>query len=130
MASFSAFMVMACSFFIIFLISVLLCAAEGVAASDPTAATYAPATIADSVRLDISVPPIGVDFATCAIGVWRAVRRAFPKIRPDHRKGYAPRVRYMTAIGLIFLKYQWIRKHPGGPSAEGEPLSLRSRPVT
>src|SRR5260370_40533018 len=126
----SAFIVMACFSFIIFSISALLCAGAGVAASDPTAATKAPATSADSVRLDISIPPIGVDLATCAVAVWRAVRRAFPMIRPDDRKGYAPRVRYMTAIGLIFLKYQWIRKHPGGPSAEGEPPSLRSRPVT
>src|SRR5216684_2329740 len=126
----SAFIVMACFSFIIFSISALLCAGAGVAASDPTAATKAPATSADSVRLDISIPPIGVDLATCAVAVWRAVRRAFPKIRPDDRKGYPPRVRYMTAIGLIFLKYQWIRKHPGGPSAEEEPPSLRSRPVT
>src|SRR6266436_6739259 len=86
----------------------LIWAVADVAASDPRAATKAPATSAVSVRLDISVPPIGVDFATCAVAVWRAVRRAFPKIRPDDRKGYAPRVRYMTAIGLISLKYQWI----------------------
>src|SRR5207253_1252327 len=69
--------------------SALLCAGAGVAASDPTAATKAPAMSAVSVRLDISVPPIAVGFATCAVAVWRAVRRAFPEIRPDNRKGYA-----------------------------------------
>src|SRR5260370_21881340 len=90
----SAFIVMACFSFIIFSISALLCAGAGVAASDPTAATKAPATSGDSVRLDISIPPIGVDLAACRVAVLRAARRPFPISRPVRRKRYAPRVPY------------------------------------
>src|SRR5437867_8455063 len=71
--------------------ALLIWAVADVAASDPMAAVKAPATSADSMRLDISVPPIASCCATAGgrrCGELKSAPRF--QVRGEATKGYAP----------------------------------------
>src|SRR5438876_3548428 len=76
--------------------ALLVWAVADVAASDPMAAVKAPATSADSMRLDISVPPIA---GCCATAGGR--RCGGPKIGSLTKK-FAATSREVTSPGVDF----------------------------